>query len=160
MSKYPPSRLVGLTGKRLKGKTYEEIFGVVKATAMKEKMRLAKLGQKMPWNSKLGLKGAETPRWIKDRTQVKGRHNRNFHDPLYKQWRKAVYSRDNFKCRIADGYCEGRLEAHHILAWRDYPELRYTINNGITLCHAHHPRRRAEEKRLEPVLQALVSVSN
>ena len=28
--------------------------------------------------------------------------------------------------------------------------------NGITLCQAHHPRKRAEEKRLVPVLQRLV----
>ena len=49
-------------------------------------------------------------------------------------------------------------EAHHILAWRSYPELRYEINNGITLCHAHHPRGEAKEKRLVPRLQGLVSV--
>ena len=33
------------------------------------------------------------------------------------------------------------------------------INNGITLCHAHHPRVRAEEKRLISKFQKLVSVS-
>jgi len=35
----------------------------------------------------------------------------------------------------------------------------FTIKNGITLCHAHHPRKRAEEKRLEPLFKELVSVS-
>ena len=39
------------------------------------------------------------------------------------------------------------------------PKLRYEINNGITLYHAHHLRKRAEEKRLAPIFQELVSVS-
>lgn len=55
--------------------------------------------------------------------------------------------------------CKGRLEAHHILNWMDYPELRYEINNGITLCHAHHPRGRAKEKQLSPFYQELVASS-
>ena len=45
------------------------------------------------------------------------------------------------------------------LSWSEFPGLRYEIYNGITLCHAHHPRRRAEEKRLIPEFQALVAVS-
>lgn len=97
--------------------------------------------------------------WIADRTKLVGRHDRNFHDPEYKQWRLKVYRRDSFKCRIANMDCKGRIEAHHILGWKDYPELRYEANNGITLCHAHHPRARAEEKRLSPYFQSLVSVS-
>ena len=99
-------------------------------------------------------------RWIKDRTLVVGRHTRNWHDPEYKQWHKSVLKRDRYRCRISDLECAGRLETHHILIWSKYPELRYQITNGITLCHAHHPRRRAEEKRLVPVFQELVSVSS
>ena len=40
-----------------------------------------------------------------------------------------------------------------------WPELRYDINNGITLCHFHHPIVREEEKRLIPTYKELVSVS-
>lgn len=95
--------------------------------------------------------------WKKDRNLIKGTHERN--NPEYKQWRKEVWLRDNFTCKIANPNCEGRIEAHHILGWRDYPELRYQVNNGITLCHAHHPRKRAEEKRLSSYFMELVSVS-
>lgn len=74
-----------------------------------------------------------------------------------REWMKAVKNRDGWKCRIADENCNGRMEAHHILNWKDHPELRYEINNGITLCHAHHPRKRAEEKRLSPYFQELIN---
>lgn len=92
-----------------------------------------------------------------------GISNRDIHslnNPKYRGWRMEVFARDNFKCRIADENCKGMLQAHHILRWSEYPELRYQPNNGITLCQAHHPRKRAEEKRLEPLFRELVSVSN
>jgi len=78
-------------------------------------------------------------------------------EPKYKEWRMSVFKRDNFQCKI----CKSKvgLQAHHILKWADFPELRYDINNGITLCRAHHPRKVAEEKRLIPTFQELVSVS-
>ena len=95
--------------------------------------------------------------WIKDRSKVKTYHNRR-EDSLYKQWRIEVYSRDSYKCKIANQDCNGRLEAHHILSFTSYPELRYSINNGITLCHAHHPRKRVDEQRLIPFFQSMVEV--
>lgn len=106
----------------------------------------------------IGAKGEKSWRWIKDRTKLKTGREKAY-DTKYKYWMKLVKDRDKWKCRISDRNCEGRLEAHHILIWRDFPELRYEINNGITLCHAHHPRKRAEEKRLAPLFQELVSVS-
>lgn len=94
------------------------------------------------------------PRWIRDRNNLK-RHNRR-NDSAYVDWRKNVWTRDKFKCRISNISCSGRMEAHHILSWKDYPELRYDINNGITLCHSHHPRKRAEEIRLSPYFQQVI----
>ena len=96
-------------------------------------------------------------RWIKDRTLVKRREQRS--NAEYKQWRLKVWKRDSFKCKMSSVECQGRLEAHHILNWKEHPKLRYKINNGITLCQAHHPRKRAEEKRLESLFVKLVSVS-
>lgn len=96
-------------------------------------------------------------KWIEDRSLLSKKQERG--DYAYAEWRRNVWLRDNFKCKIANNDCVGRIEAHHILSWRDYPELRYQVNNGITLCHAHHPRKRAEEKRLISEFQKLVSVS-
>lgn len=70
-----------------------------------------------------------------------------------------VKKRDNWKCKLLSSNCKGRLEAHHIFNWVDYPELRYVVNNGITLCAFHHPRGREEEKRMIPIFQELLSVS-
>lgn len=99
-------------------------------------------------------KGENSPVWIKDRTKLVKRQERN--DYSYIEWRKQVWLRDNFKCKIANQDCKGKIEAHHILGWSLYPELRYELTNGITLCHAHHPRKRAEEIQMIPRLSALI----
>jgi len=126
----------------------------------------------IPWNK--GLKGYragknhhwhgrdnsgdKNPAWKGGPEFWKKEDRRN--DSGYIGWVKMIRERDNNKCKIADENCNGRLEVHHILSWRDFPELRYKINNGITLCHAHHPRARVEVKRLIPTFQELVSVSS
>lgn len=101
--------------------------------------------------------GENHPLWIADRTKLAKKQERG--DSAYREWRMQVWLRDGFRCRISDSDCVDGLEVHHILGWSLYPELRYHINNGITLCRAHHPRKRAEEKRLIPVFQGLVSLS-
>lgn len=62
----------------------------------------------------------------------------------YIQWRKEVFARDKYTCqccgdRNGNGH-EVQIHAHHILNWNDYPENRYDINNGITLCQKCHMR--------------------
>lgn len=104
------------------------------------------------------LRGALSPMWVADRSKLAKANEQRF-DTSHREWSRTVKMRDKWQCRIKNQDCEGRLEAHHILSYAEYPELRYTINNGITLCHAHHPRGRAEEKRLVAEFQALVSVS-
>lgn len=105
--------------------------------------------------------GDKSCHYRKDRTTLKvyGNSTKDRRSSRYFAWRKDVWKRDNFKCRIANADCNGRIEAHHILGWAEHVELRYEINNGITLCHAHHPRKRAEEKRLIPIFRELVTVS-
>ena len=105
-------------------------------------------------------KGSNSWNWIEDRTKLSRISKQGERrTSIYFDWRRNVWIRDGHKCKISNQDCEGKIEAHHILSWRDYPELRYNINNGITLCHAHHPRKRAEEERLSPYFQDLVSTN-
>ena len=130
----------------------------------KEEIRLKKTGKPCIWTEDgrrsfhEKMSGENSPHWIKDRSLLKKDNKRN--DVAYGEWRKQVWKRDGWKCRINNKDCRGKIIVHHILSWRDFPELRYNINNGITLCQAHHPRKRAEEKRLIPAFQELVSVSS
>lgn len=55
----------------------------------------------------------------------------------YKLWREAVFKRDDFTCQVC-GVRGGRLQADHVLAWRDHPHLRYEVSNGRTLCTECH----------------------
>ena len=59
------------------------------------------------------------------------------HRKEYKDWRTLVYKRDNYTCQCCGAY-GGRLNAHHINSFANYPEFRYDINNGITLCVKCH----------------------
>ena len=102
------------------------------------------------------LSGINHWRWIKDRSKLKI-DRQKMYDVQYKYWMLEVKKRDSWKCRINNSDCGGRLESHHILNWKDYPELRYEINNGITLCHAHHPKGRKKEAELSSYFQKLVA---
>lgn len=104
-------------------------------------------------------RGENHHRWIKDRTKLIICELKKYNSE-YKKWMLIIKSRDNYKCKINNQDCKGRLEAHHILGYTKFPELRYDVNNGITLCHFHHPKVREEEKRLIPTFKELVSVSN
>lgn len=101
--------------------------------------------------------GESNGRWIENRTLLKVDRQKAY-DTKYKYWMLEVKKRDNWKCKINNKDCKGRLEAHHILSWIKYPELRYSINNGITLCQFHHPLKRVEEQKLIPIFQDLVEV--
>ncbi len=101
--------------------------------------------------------GENNYRWIKDRTLLKDDH-RDRGGQLHREWSNDVKKRDGCKCKIDNQDCKGILEAHHILGWTSHSELRYIINNGITLCHFHHPRKRVEEKRLISFFQSMVEV--
>ena len=53
------------------------------------------------------------------------------------EWRNEVYERDNFTCQECDKH-GGDLNAHHIKAFALYPELRFDLDNGMTLCVPCH----------------------
>jgi 5-methylcytosine-specific restriction endonuclease McrA len=55
----------------------------------------------------------------------------------YKEWRSKCFERDNYICKGC-GQSGGYLEVHHIKPFSLFPELRFTIDNGITYCTNCH----------------------
>ena len=55
----------------------------------------------------------------------------------YLQWRISVLDRDEWTCQNCLTK-EGQLHAHHIKPWALYKDLRYDVNNGVTLCRSCH----------------------
>ncbi len=102
----------------------------------------------------LGNRGENNWKWFADRSLLVKKQERG--DSAYKEWRKSVRDRDGWECKMSNGDCLGKVVAHHILPWAKFPELRYEVNNGITLCSFHHPRKRAEEMQLSPYFQSLL----
>jgi hypothetical protein len=115
--------------------------GIPCSEEAKRKQSLAMVGRTSP---KLG--------------QVQSLTNRS--NSTYDNWRWKVLTRDNRTCRHCDiteeqlaqlprvsKYSSNhKLECHHIKPWDEYPELRFDVNNGLTLCGSCHSK---EERRLQ-----------
>jgi len=123
-------------GKWMKGKKLSE--------ETKKKIGNSNRGENN-WNWKGGIK-------------VRGKSTLNTTD--YRIWRMSVLKRDNFKYKISNPDCKGQLQTHHILRWAEHPELRYEVNNGITLCRFHHPLKKIDEIKLSPYFKELVASSD
>ena len=57
--------------------------------------------------------------------------------PGYDEWRKEVLSRDKH-CVVCGG--DKHLHVHHLYGYKEYPDLRVDVNNGVTVCKFCHER--------------------
>ena len=67
-----------------------------------------------------------------ERTNRQGRHCAN-----NTTWRNEVFERDNYTCQKCNKR-GGELNAHHIKSYSKFKELRYEVDNGITVCIECH----------------------
>lgn len=63
---------------------------------------------------------------------------------LHQAWASLVKDRDK-KCTECGSVYD--LHAHHIKQYKDHPELRHDVNNGITLCGNCHRKWHSENGR-------------
>lgn len=110
----------------------------------------------IPWTK--GKFGKENPLFGKPRTIItrkkisnahKGEKSHNWKGGIepenkrirksieYSLWREVVFARDNWTCQKT-GIKGGKLHPHHILNFSQFPELRFAIDNGITLSEKSH----------------------
>lgn len=129
----------------------------------KRKISIAKIGVKLSEKTKNKMKGRKP--WNKGKKMtieyrqkvsetLKGKYgklSRNWKGgvtPLqiqlrqsleYAIWRIEVLKKDNFTCRL----CKkrgGKLVAHHLNSFANFPELRFSTDNGIVLCRGCHSK--------------------
>lgn len=118
--------------------------GAVLSKETREKIKNSLTGYKQTHQhrqniSKTRLKGSSSPWWKGGITSAVRKVRSS---PEMKQWRRAVFERDKYTCQS----CRARsgngkavyLEAHHIKSFHEHKELRFDINNGLTLCESCH----------------------
>ena len=109
------------------GKKFEEY------TFMEKRKKLCSRDCLYKWQE-TSLKGKNNPNW---RNGISTEANIVRTSAEYERWKKTVFKRDDFTCQLC-GIRGGDLNAHHILSFRDFPEYRLTVDNGITYCVECH----------------------
>ena len=114
------------TGNHFYGRTHSE--------SAKAQMSARKIGRK-PHN------------WNPDRTNSNEKHRlRGTRE--WKEWRKAVFTRDGYAC-MECGATGTTLEPHHIIPLRVSFDRLFDLINGITLCRACHVKTVRKEEIYE-----------
>lgn len=115
------------------------------------KMRIAKLGKKLGKMSVLhrikhslgALSGEKSPAWRGGVTKENEKQRKSL---KYQLWRSDIFERDNYTC-VACGIRGGILNADHIQSYAIFPDLRFDINNGQTLCIRCHNIKTKEDMK-------------
>ena len=107
----------------------------------RKKISLAHTGMRKPWASVQMKKkrGELANNWKGGITPINKRIRSSVE---YRIWRTAVFQRDNYTCvwcgaRNGNGKSV-KLNADHIKPFAYFPELRFAIDNGRTLCRPCH----------------------
>lgn len=123
-----------------KNKIKPSFLGYKHTEESKLKMRLKRLGKKTPIETRIKQSISMIGKNSMGGITEKNKKIRNSFE--YRLWRESVFKRDNYQCVWCGAKCgNGKtvyLEADHIKPFALYPELRFAIDNGRTLCRECH----------------------
>jgi len=90
------------------------------------------------WRSN-NQKGKDNPRW---KGGITPKHQKIRNSKKFSIWRLNIYKKNGYTCQLCgEKNRKGKtikLNAHHIKSFADYPEYRFDMDNGITLCKDCH----------------------
>lgn len=142
-------RMTGNTysvGRKLSNETKIKISKSLKGRSLPEEVRkkisqtLRNIGHKPSLYAYQKLpKGEKHPNW---KGGISPQRHREYGTKEYKQFVKSVLERDDYTCQwcgAKNGKGENiKLHTHHIESYAEYPELRFDVKNGLTLCDECH----------------------
>lgn len=101
------------------------------------------------------FRGPDNPQWKGSSDNKRQKWHSRYE---YKEWRIAVFARDSYTCQMCGKPSNGDIQAHHIWPWADFTELRFDVDNGITLCESCHRAIKGKElefaAQFDSILQA------
>lgn len=121
----------------LKGKPVSEVCKMAALSLEARVKRSAAQTGPLNW----GWKGGITP------------ENKRIRESLeYMAWRTAVFERDHYTCQDC-GVHSGmghtvKLEGHHIHEFAQYPDERFVVDNGKTLCSDCHNKTKGRKAQV------------
>lgn len=127
VGRIPPSRKGTILSEWHKKRISEANKG--KVISEKQRLQISKVHK-----GKIGLRGEKAPNWQGGITPINEKIRKSVQ---YQEWRKLVFLRDNHTCVL----CENRggvIHADHIKPFSLFPDLRFEISNGRTLCKKCH----------------------
>lgn len=136
MSKFHKGKVLS---KEIKDKISKTVLELWRNPEYLKKIRLANKGKNSGSSSHL-WKGGITPINKQIRQSAE-----------YKEWHRKVFERDEWTCKECGvRSCKGKaviLHADHIKPFAFYPELRFDLNNGRTLCIDCHRKTDTYKRR-------------
>jgi hypothetical protein len=104
-------------------------------------------GKPKPIRNRRSYRGSANPNW---KGGIAGGNRAVRRSNEFVAWRSSVFERDNWTCQKCRRRSKKnrylRIEAHHVKPFATFPELRFVIDNGLTLCKRCHDK---EPKGLE-----------
>lgn len=122
---YPPSQLGVIRTDEQKSKISQ---------SLKKKYASGELVSPLVTMGIIGKRGPESPNWQGGKTFIGQAIRKSL---MYKEWRMEILKRDDFTCREC-GIRGGKLHADHIKPFAYFPDLRFDLDNGRTLCIPCH----------------------